>query len=102
MGMPSRVVQLPNDKHYILMETYDAEGGAVIPGESAGDFSVDYAPGAAVPWIAYTTGLRKEIEFDGIKGTMIDLCGLRDKHVHPSRWGEFGVDNYVYYVAKFE
>jgi hypothetical protein len=84
------------------METCDAEGGAVIPGESAGDFSAEYAPGAAVPLIAYTTGLRKEIEFDGVKGTMIDFCGLRDKHIHPSRWGEFGVDNYVYYVAKFK
>jgi hypothetical protein len=98
----SMKIQLPNNESYILMETYDAEDGAVIPGESAGDFSVEYAPGAAVPLIAYTTGLLRNFKIGDVEVSGIDYCGLRDKHVHPSRWGEFGIDNYVYYVAKFE
>ncbi len=93
-----RVTALPNTSNYILMEIYDSEGGTVSE-----ELTLEYSADSAIPLIAYTTGLISETELYGEKATWIDFCGLRDKHAHPSRWHkDFGVDNYIYYLAKFK
>ncbi len=103
MGMPPRILPLDQKHRHILMETFDGVAGEVETDDSGVGVSVEYPLETIVPLIAYTTGLVVDLKLDGFTGTLLDYCALRDKHVHPSRWyAEFGVDNYIYYIAKFK
>lgn len=76
-----------NTEYHILMETYGSSSFAVID---------------TIPLIAYSTGVVKEINYNGQVGKSIDYCQLRDACVHPSKWYEkYGIDDFIYYDIIF-
>lgn len=87
-------------KSYILMETYDF---ALCVSKDIEKNCITYPLNTAFPVIAYTTGIDSNRIIGGMNCTIIDYCGLRDKHQNPALWYESsGIQNYVYYVMKFE
>lgn len=76
------------DRHYILMET---------------ELDTPLTLSDEIPLFAVTSGICKEIDWNGQKATLQDYCGLRDKHIHPKEWKETeGVGNYYFYTISFQ
>lgn len=64
---------------------------------------VPYALTDRIPLIAYTPGHQGEVEINGMKGTFIDYCSVRDAHKHPSEWHElFNIGNYIYFELEIQ
>jgi len=56
-----------------------------------------------IPLFAITSGICKEIEYEGQQALLQDFCGLRDKHINPSQWCQVeGVGDYFYYTLVFK
>ena len=78
----------PYNSQYILMET--------LP-EKPYDTTQD------IPLVAFTTGLVKEVTYEGKKGVSIDYCGLRFANTDPKLWQEkHKVPRFVYFSLRME
>lgn len=83
--IPSKDGEKPR---YILMETI-LDSAVTIEDE--------------IPIFAVTSGIIKSLQFGETKIYGQDLCGLRDKHIHPDVWHTVeGVQDYTFYTIMFK
>lgn len=62
-----------------------------------------YSLTGRIPLIAYTPGHKEEVELNGIKGTFVDYCGVRDAHKHPTEWHKlFNIGDYIYFELEIQ
>lgn len=62
-----------------------------------------YTSADRIPLMAYTTGHRYEMNFNGQKVEAIDYCGVRYSKTHPSEWYEkFNIQDYIYFELEFQ
>lgn len=57
-----------------------------------------YTTQDTIPLIAYTTGHKRTVTWNGQEGTFIDYCGIRFSKTHPSEWyKKFNIKDYIYF-----
>lgn len=76
-------IRLTDIRHDILMETYSENSYVVTD---------------TIPLIAYSTGFKDKIMWEGKEAERIDFCKVRYAKRHPSEWyKEFNILDYVYF-----
>lgn len=92
--MPAREIDLKIGGRGILVETFDKELGWV---QEAAAPTITYPANAEVPLIAFSIW----VDIADMEEWQ-SFCNLRDAGVHPRKWGELGLKNYIYYTVKFK